>query len=560
MCVLKSLGHTFRRWHDFRNRVSMSNPTPAGPISLARSAAIVLATFCLVQRAAAQAYDPSHDPFVQRTTNMGEQMRQERAFGGSVFDRTDPFYFFGGTYSGRMRVPALPPALGEDLASRFVEVPGRVEVLRPKAALGGDGLDGSAAAEFTRETFYGPYAMLLDWHQVSGKQAKRVAAYQTARQELLEELKSNLAEVAGAAPATRQAALIELAARQDARLQALANEAEAIRGDLATSGTANEFRIGLWHRTAHFEESSDRFLWLFFSYYFDAGLSTDQRQLLPEIAYEQRPKSANPDKKPSGNATAYFYFLPAAARIRVPANLPSSLMEKIRACVKEKESLKNELRTEVLRDGEIYTRRRTNRFTALAERQAPRFAALYKLAEEIRVELAGFEYPAQPGKLALPADLTRRVGDFYARKVAVQRELIKRKVDAQQQFPTAYFAIERRGDGLAIKQDGVSPQNAASLTEFNASLARRYTALAQESETLRRDIQRYAGASSHHEARSVDQLATDFAKAYAAQENWNQYSTYYRAVLEPGLSPAQRQLLFHSAVTELEQNARMLHP
>jgi len=189
-------------------------------------------------------------------------------------------------------------------------------------------------------------------------------------------------------------------------LHALADEAEAIRGDLATTGTANEFRIGLWHRTAHFEESSDRFLWLFFSYYFDAGLSTDQRQLLPEIAYEQRPKSANPDKKPSGNATAYFYFLPAAARIRVPANLPSSLMEKIRACVKEKESLKNELRTEVLRDGEIYTRQRTNRFTALAERQAPRFAALYKLAEEIRVELAGFEYPDQPGKLALPADLT----------------------------------------------------------------------------------------------------------------------------------------------------------
>jgi hypothetical protein len=416
-------------------------------------------------------------------------------------------------------------------------------------------------ADFTRETFYGPYTMLLAWREVSEEQAKRVAAYQTARQELLQEIRRKFDELADATPAARQAALIELATRQEGRLRALAEEAEEIRSDLATSGTVNEFRIGLWHRTARFEDPAQRFLWIFFSYYFDAGLSTDQRQLLPEIAYEQRAKSPYQAEKPSGDGTHYFYFLPATARIRLPENLPSPLMEKIRGFVSEKESLKNELRTELLRDRQVYTGQRTRRFAALAERQAPRFAALYKLAEEIRVELAGFEYPDQPRTFALPADLTRRVGNFYARKVEMQRELIKRKVDLQQQFPTAYFAIEREGDGLAIKQEGVSMPNAASLSEFNASLARRYTAMAHESETLRRDIQRYTEANPNHPAaRSVDQLAADFAKAYAAQENWNQYGDYFRAVLEPGLSPAQREIFFHSAAADLAQNARMLHP
>lgn len=510
------------------------------PRSFTYSAAFVLATLFPFQRAAAQAYDASQDPFVGRATNMGEQMRTERGF-GSTLDY-GPSNWFGRRF-GRMRFPAPPPALGEDLANRT-------------APPFGD----AVASDFTWETFYGPYAMLLDGQELSEKKAKRIAAYRSARQALLEELRRKLAEVADAAPEARQAAFNELAAQQEGRLQVLANEAESIRADLATTGTANEFRIGLWHRTADFKQRAERFLWVLYSYYFDAGLSTEQRELLPEIAFDQRSLFTAQKEKTSGPGSDYFYFLPAGARIRVPATLPSSLMEKIRTCVKEKESLKNELRTEILRDGEIYTRQRTNRFTQLAERQAPRFAALYKLAEEIRVELAAFDYPDRPVKQAMPADLTQRIGDFYDKKIQVQRELVKRKLEVQRQFPAAYVAIERVGDGLAIKQEGVSPEKAASLAEFNASLARRYAALARESENLRGDIQRFNQASSKPEERSVDQLASDFAKAYAVQENWNQYDDYYRAVLEPGLSSAQRVLLFHSAATKLAQDPRTLHP
>ena len=91
------------------------------------------------------------------------------------------------------------------------------------------------------------------------------------------------------------------------------------------------------------------------------------------------------------------------------------------------------------------------------------------------------------------------------------------------------------------------------LLEINAGQARHYTAFAAESEILRRDIQRYLDSSPQRGTRTVDQLAGDFAKAYAAREIRDHYRDYSRAVLEPGLSAAQRRLLFQAAVTELEK-------
>ena len=537
-------GQTLRRWHDSSDRVSMFNPSTVmlriGNLSHARFALIVLATFFLGHGAVAQI---ASDPFVQRTTNMGEQMMGL----ANGYTRDNGFNNIPRPlFRATMPIPPLPPALGEELDYTPGSDPGH-----------------SLAADFNRETFYGAYAMLLGWSEVSAKQTERITAYQTARQNLLREIKAKFAELAGAPPAERRAALSELAARQESQLQALVNEAEAIRADLASTGPVYGFAMGLRDGTVHFDDASARkFLWLYFAAYFDAGLSTEQRRLLPEIADELR-FASDADQRSSGDGGDYFYFLPATARIRLPANLPPALMEKIHKFASEKESLKNELRSAVLRDDYFYyyfRRLRIKRLTALAAQQAPRFAALEALAEEIRVGLAGFPYPDQPGKLDLPADLARRVGDFYARKVEVQRELLKRLRDLKHEFPAAQFTIERLGDGLTIAQTGLSPNKAESLVEFKASLARRYATFTTESETLRRDIQHYIQTSPKSQARTVDQVATDFARAYAAQENWSRYHDYFRAVLEPGLSPAQRNLLFHFATSELEQNGRTLHP
>jgi hypothetical protein len=301
------------------------------------------------------------------------------------------------------------------------------------------------------------------------------------------------------------------------------------------------------------DDSRRPLLRLFEAAYYFAGLSLDQRLLLTEIAYEGHPLSLAPPKNEPAAAGNTIYFFPATARIRLPADLPPLLGAKIRAFLAEKEALKKELGDAALWADYFFVRQRTQRFILLAEQQAPRFAALYAQAEEIRAGLAGFRYPDMPGPAELPADLTQRVGVFMARKVETQREVLGQLRTLRSHFAPAHFDIVRQGDGLAIVQTGDSQKPVATLAAFNADLARRYTAFAGESEILRRDIQHYTESGAHAVTRSVDQLAADFANSYAAQENWNRYRDYFRAVMVPGLSPAQRRLLFQSALVDLAQ-------
>ena len=436
--------------------------------------------------------------------------------------------------------PPRPPALGEELP-----------------IVVGAASSQPTGAYVTREIFYGGYGVLQSRNQLSVGQTERLAAYRRTRQKLIEEIQSKLEALSGAAPDIRTAALREFAAQQEDQLRDLAAEAEAIRSDLSHVRSLFGFNPQPGGRTSLSGNSASDIVSLFFAAYYYAGLSTEQRLLLTEIAYDQSAGFGNNKPEDMVESGRYIYFLPAPARIRLPANLPPALKEKIHAFIREKEALKNELRSAVLRDDYFISQQRTRRLAELAKQQAPRFAALDILAEEIRVALTGFKYPDQPGQEVLPADLTRRVGDFYARKVEVQRELLKRLRSLRSEYPSARFDIARKDDGLAIVQTTGGKKSAASLTEFNSGLAGRYTAFASESEILRRDIQRYTEASPNRAARTVDQLAADFAKAYAAQENWNRYRDYYRAVLEPGLSPAQRRLLFQSATMELDQSLRL---
>ena len=58
--------------------------------------------------------------------------------------------------------------------------------------------------------------------------------------------------------------------------------------------------------------------------------------------------------------------------------------------------------------------------------------------------------------------------------------------------------------------------------------------LTEQIHGLRRDIQDYLERSPQRGTRTVDQLAGDFARAYAARENGDRDRDYTRAVLEPG--------------------------
>ena len=50
----------------------------------------------------------------------------------------------------------------------------------------------------------------------------------------------------------------------------------------------------------------------------------------------------------------------------------------------------------------------------------------------------------------------------------------------------------------------------------------------------------------------IEVLLVEFAYAFGQQERWERYADYETAVLQPGLSPEQRRLLFGAALTSLD--------
>lgn len=460
----------------------------------------------------------SIDQFQQMRTNQGEEMRRS---GNS----NSPFGYQGGGvqydsgfpdaprwYSRRFEAsyhPPLPPALGDDLP--YARMTGAVYL---------------PAAEFSREVFYGPYAALVARHGVSAALAQRVSAYRNHRDAQLRDINTRFDELRDATPAVWTARLAELARQQDGGLRALAAEAESIRNDLA----------GQYPRS------------LVEAQYQYPGLSIEQRLLLPEIAYGTAVLTS--EEAPPGT---YLYFLPATARIKLPANLDEALQAKIQAFAREKEELKSDLRTAVVREEYRFSFHREQRLAEFARAQAPRFAALEALAEDIRLGLARYNSPDQPEPPALPTDLAERVTDFQRRKVELQREFAGRLRRLRAEYPQEHFATARQGDALVIVQTGGGAKPLRDVTEFNASLAERCTTLARDTEALRRDIQHYAETHPKQVAGDVDQVATQFAKAYVARQTWSAYRDYFRAVLQPGLSPAQRRVVFQAAAEQLDQ-------
>ncbi|MEO6991993.1 MAG: hypothetical protein ABI273_00055 [Lacunisphaera sp.] len=433
-----------------------------------------------------------------------------------------------------------PPALGEMLVTDNILVPQTAVEL--------------SLADCRGETFFMAYANLLQRKSLSEKRTQRINDYLAARHRLVDELRASMDELKDKPSAVRAPALALLATREDGSLHALESEAEAIRQDLTSHGPLS-FKpidsgedLAFMVRTISDKGTRDYFVLMAAAQYVD-GFSTEQRLLLHEMAFEAEDREASAGNTEKSVPEPYLYFLPATARIHLPENVPPLLDAKVKAFLAEKERLKAEL-LDAIHPSHFLPRQRTDQIIRLAEQQAPQFIALESLAEEIRTGMAGLPYPDKPDRSTLPEDLTRRVGTFGVLKAEVQRELFHRLRTLNTEKSGTRFQIVRQGDGLAIVP--TNPKEAAppALAAFNADLARRYTAMTQESKSLRHDIQQLSESDPHYVAHTVKQLAADFGQAYTAQENWNRYHDYFLAVLEPGLSPAQRRLLFAATLSD----------
>ena len=460
----------------------------------------------------------------------------------------DPAYEYG---SRGLYFPLIPPALAEMPASP------RARKLPTGHPVDVDG--------FIGETFYLPYKGVLIDGYLLPRRAQRIEAYRIKRDQLLVALRGRLEELKALTGAPRESALAEFANIQAGVLHDLAFDEEAIRSDFTTSGFFKLSIDGAGTTIYHPDATRENFLPLdpgpeeaIKAAQFQAGLSTQQRLLLHEISIELQLSGEN-----ASLPGPYVFFWPATARIRLPVDLPAALAAKFAEFQALKNTLKSELRTAITRGQNfILLGNRTQTYTRLADEQTGRFAALEALAEEIRLGLADLPYPDEPARTELPTDLTHRAGDTIARKAVLLRELNSQLKEFRRALLSDRIELVPQGNGLAIAVIPIKstpqrdkPARAATIARLqtlNEDFSRRFAALSIEIEALRSEIQRAHGTSDRGVSRDADQVADEFEKSYAIRKNWDRFHDYYMAVIHPGLSPAQRRLLFNGALVDME--------
>lgn len=466
----------------------------------------------------------------------------------SVSTQYRPIYF-----------PPNPPAIGEPIPANTGR--GSLAKFAPPSVL----------ASYVYEPFYAPLSPLLFTENLDRRRREKLDGYRAARSAALEALRAKLDSLQNSEPAARQQALAAFATEQAPTLAALEATAEELRANFVKGGF---FQAGSdWNDTrrwrlgdnTRWESTTDEIKVMTGAAFFQDGLSPAQRRLLRELAMELTDSLQAPGADISLDAPGpFFYFAPEMARIRLPLDLPVELAAKIAAYQEQKAALKGELRDILYKqDRTLFDFKRVAALSALAEQQAARLAALEQLAEEIREGLAPLPNPASPPALPLPRELSNRISAYLAQKSEWQRAMLTRLESLRSEFPEDRVEYLRQGGGLAIQIVANRRSNAetntkraavqATLAAFNAEQNQRYAALSRDKETLRLDVLKAVtsalGAATN---KSIDQLLRQFAYAFGQQERWERYHDYEIATLQPGLSAAQRRLLFGAAMEKLD--------
>lgn len=482
---------------------------------------------------------------------------------GSPYSVWGPNTFMSGpstvtVYHRPVYFPPLPPALGEPVRRRDAVVLGK---FAPPAAL----------AHYVFEPFYAPLSTLLFTEELSRKRQERLDAYRSQRTALLTELRTKLESLRDADQPTRARELSAFAAQQAARLSALSAFSEELRWNFTHGGlfesasTGDDDRDWRLGDDTRWESQIDEIKVFRSACAFQDGLSNQQRLLAREIEMELMDALKGPSTEIALDGPGPFmYFSPATSRIRIPAEIPSDIAEKIETYKAQKAVLKKELRdTLYQQDRAWFNFKRVNTLKALADSQAPRFAALDELAEDIRRSLVAYPNPARPPALPLPASLAPRIRDYQARKVALQSTMVAKLDETKLALPDDRVEYTRVSGNYVLEvvpnrrssaeQKAKRQAIVAALTPFNEEQSRQYAALARDKEGILAEVVREAGALSARDPRkSIEQLLKEFAYAFQKQEAWEFYRDYEIAVLEPGLSPAQRELLFGAAIEKLD--------
>lgn len=502
--------------------------------------------------------------------------------GGTTTYRTEtyynnnyPSYSSHGGYYGNMGGMGFPSTSTIRVQSRPIYFPPDAPALgqtsfatRARFSMGKNtplGLD-----SHVYESFYAPLSTLLYTEDLSRKRRTKLDGYEASRAELIAELRAKLDSLAEADAPTRERELAALAQAQAPRLTALAATAEELRlnfsegGFFESSSDWNDTRGWRLGDDARWESHADEIKVMRGYAAYQEGLSAQQRRLLRELAMELTDSIATPTADISLTAQGpYFYFSPETSRIMLPDDLPAELAAKVDAYRALKAELKKELRDTLYQhDRALFSSRRVTALKTLATAQAPRFAEVERLAEEIRRGLAPIPNPAKPPQLPLSKEVRARVTEYNRNKADLQNTILAKIDDIKKQLPKDRVEFSRLGDDYSVAIVGNRRTSAEDkekraaierdLAEFNREQRKKYSALTREKNALSKELlASVTDASGRNSGKSLTQLLQQFSFSLQRQEVWELYRDYETAVLEPGLSPEQRRILFGVALDKL---------
>lgn len=418
-------------------------------------------------------------------------------------------------------------------------------------------------ADYANECFFMAYCSLSLRGLVSSQALVPIEEYQRDGKKLMTDLRGVFARKFS----KTESSLTKLTHAEEKRLAALEKDAERIRFDLTTVSHVHPFDTGIALARARDKAESTEtpglkdYCTALLAAQFHPGLSLNQRQLLQEIAADYLiPAGA----KAKLGADAPEYFLPAGAQVRWPANLPPEASAKLAIFREKRAALKAELAAAVAAaEASESEAKRTKHYEDLAAREAPAFAELETLAEEIRQLIAGLPYPDQPAPVAFPAALVDHMGAMLDHKSILVREVQRRAKDFSAELAPEHVEVAFEHNAASLKLLPAADATAKPtrnrneiLKRFdieNRELKRKFDDLATEMDKVRTELQRYHNSLPAGTAPDLNALSVEVARAGVAHRNWERYRDYRDAVLTPGLSPAQRRLLFNAAVVELEK-------
>jgi hypothetical protein len=258
-----------------------------------------------------------------------------------------------------------------------------------------------------------------------------------------------------------------------------------------------------------------------------------------------------------------MFFSPETARFRLPADVPPALREKIAVYNGQKATLKRELREAVVALEGVNAAERARAFESLADRQWPHLGTLEQLADEIRTLLAPrFAVTAPSPPPWIPPSMLETIRSYNEDRDSYFGELRQRLERAAASVPrpdlnTSPDERVQRQREFAAK---VAEARRHATIEFQDQHTKRFALLEQRHNAIRQGLTVIAEKQTDRKTGrplNADTLLRQYAASMEEFDTFGRaaviYTNYRIAMLQPGLSPEQRRLLFGYALIGLAQ-------